>query len=40
MDIQVGFKTPTKITQSVSEPDGLKVKFKNNAMFMDEVEFE
>ncbi len=40
MDIQIKFLHPKNLTKTVSEPDELKIVFKNSAMFMDEVEFE
>lgn len=40
MDIQVNFTEPTKISQTASEPDALKIRFKESAMFMDKIEFE
>ena len=38
-DVQIWFKEPSKITQSVMEPDELSIKFKQASMFMDSVDF-
>ena len=39
MDIQIDFNIPSKITQSVAEPDVLVVKFTQPLIFMDAEDY-
>ena len=39
MDIQIDFNIPSKITQSVAEPDVLIVKFTQPLIFMDAEDY-
>ena len=39
MDIQVNFAMPEKITESLMDPDSIKVKFKIGQLFVDKKDF-
>ena len=35
MDVQIEFKHPKALAQSASDPDSLRIKFKNTNIFID-----